>query len=193
MMNNTTSRLSFAPPRYQYEDYKRWDENWELIDGYAYSLLPSPVLKHQLFIGNCIRGFGNQLFGENTGCHLISRLDWIVNNETVVRPDILITNKKIETDYLMFPPVFILEVLASSTEFIDRNVKFELYEMNGVKYYLMADTNNKKTECYELINGNYQPISNTVFKLTETFEVTLNMKEFFWVMCTRLNFFPYKK
>lgn len=31
----------FQVPRYTYNDYKNWKEDWELVDGYPYQLLPS--------------------------------------------------------------------------------------------------------------------------------------------------------
>jgi hypothetical protein len=34
-------------PRYTYSDYQQWKEDWELISGYPYSLLPSATIKHQ--------------------------------------------------------------------------------------------------------------------------------------------------
>ena len=34
-------------PRYTYDDYKLWKDDWELIDGYPYSMGPSANGKHQ--------------------------------------------------------------------------------------------------------------------------------------------------
>jgi hypothetical protein len=42
----------FDFPRYTYNDYKNWKEDWELIDGYPMQFLPSAALKHNLIQGN---------------------------------------------------------------------------------------------------------------------------------------------
>jgi len=39
-------------PHYTYDDYKRWEGNWELIDGIAYAMAPSPIFEHQDISGN---------------------------------------------------------------------------------------------------------------------------------------------
>jgi len=32
---------------YTYEDYKRWEGDWELIEGMPYSMAPAPFKRHQ--------------------------------------------------------------------------------------------------------------------------------------------------
>ncbi|MBN2825405.1 MAG: hypothetical protein JXQ76_08785 [Campylobacterales bacterium] len=32
--------------RYTYEDYKEWEDRWELIDGVAYAMSPAPYPTH---------------------------------------------------------------------------------------------------------------------------------------------------
>jgi hypothetical protein len=39
----------FEPERYTYNDYKLWEGNWELVNGYPYAMSPSPKREHQLF------------------------------------------------------------------------------------------------------------------------------------------------
>ena len=34
-------------PHYNYEDYKQWEGDWELIDGIPYSMAPTPNITHQ--------------------------------------------------------------------------------------------------------------------------------------------------
>ncbi|TKK70889.1 Uma2 family endonuclease [Ilyomonas limi] len=80
-------------------------------------------------------------------------LDWKISNETVVRPDVMIVCGKIETDYLEFPPALIVEILSSTSLVKNRNIKFELYRENGVKYYIMADYTKETVEVFELIDN----------------------------------------
>jgi len=39
-------------PHYTYDDYKIWEGNWELIDGIAYTMAPSPIFEYQDISGN---------------------------------------------------------------------------------------------------------------------------------------------
>ena len=34
-------------PHYNYDDYKVWEGDWELIGGTAYAMSPAPMKKHQ--------------------------------------------------------------------------------------------------------------------------------------------------
>ena len=34
-------------PRYTYEEYKKWEGQWEIIYGIAYAMSPMPMIKHQ--------------------------------------------------------------------------------------------------------------------------------------------------
>jgi len=35
---------------YTYDDYIKWEDRWELIDGIAYSMSPAPYPKHQKIV-----------------------------------------------------------------------------------------------------------------------------------------------
>lgn len=54
-------RTPFNFPRYTYNDYKNWKENWELIDGYPLQLLPSGSFNHNNTIIELIVQAGNSL------------------------------------------------------------------------------------------------------------------------------------
>ena len=173
-MQQPITRLPFEPPRYQYEDYKNWSDEWELIDGYPYSLMPSPKRKHQQYNFRFARLIGNILARKSCDCEAYGEFDWIVNSETVVRPDAMIVCGKFDTDWLTFPPMLILEIASPSTYLKDKNVKYKLYELNGVKYYILVDTENKKVECYELINNVYQLKRDFTFLLAEGCDVEID-------------------
>ena len=76
-------------------------------------------------------------------CETYYELDWIVNDNTVVRPDCMVVCGDFKEDFLTFPPQLILEISSPNTRLRDRNTKFSLYEMYGVKYYLIADCDKK--------------------------------------------------
>lgn len=69
----------------------------------------------------------------------------------------------------------IAEILSKSTEERDRGIKYDYYEKEGVKYYLIADLKKKKLEIYELVDGKYlfQPYQNSFqFQLNEKCKIT---------------------
>lgn len=166
--------ISFDPPRYNYEDYKNWSDEWELIEGYPYSLMPTPKRKHQDFASNFVFISKGIIYSKGCNCKVYNEFDWIVNDETVVRPDCMILCGVFIEDYVMKAPVLIVEIGFPSTYMKDKNIKYKLYEMNGVKYYLMADTEKRKVTVFELIDGNYQIKEDSTFKLANGCEITLN-------------------
>ena len=144
-------------PSYTVEDYNRWEGDWELIDGIPYSMSPSPVRKHQLIAAALFLQIGNSINSQKencSDCNAFYELDWILSDSTVVRPDIAITCEE-TGDFLSKPPVVIIEILSPSTAFKDKHVKFDIYEEEGVKYYLVVDPNSKTYQVYELVNGHY--------------------------------------
>jgi Uma2 family endonuclease len=69
----------------------------------------------------------------------------------------------------------ILEVASPSTIIKDRNTKFSLYEMCGVKYYIMADPQKKSIEVFELTDNKYRQTSTTDFILTPQCSIQLDV------------------
>ena len=70
-------------------------------------------------------------------------------------------------DFLRFTPTLIIEISSRKTKLRDINTKYNLYELKGVKYYVIADTEKKPVEVFELFNGKYIPKNSTEFQLTE--------------------------
>ena len=152
-------------PRYTYLDYKQWKEPWELIAGFPYSMLPSAVFWHQKVAGNIAFAFKMSLGnGACSSCEVLMELDWIIDEHTVVRPDVMVICGKKPEKFLEYPPTIIVEVLSKSTLKKDRGIKFSLYESLGVRYYIMADPDKKTVEAFVLKNNRYQemPLKNTL-------------------------------
>lgn len=146
-------------PQFTYEDYCQWEGRWELIDGMPYAMSPAPVPFHQEINLILLSLFFSALKKHCNSCKVYMPVDWKINEKTVVQPDLLVVCKEIKNNYLDFPPVLIIEILSPSTAYKDRHEKFELYEEQGVKYYLIVDLRFKKIEIYELIENRYQPVS----------------------------------
>jgi len=163
-------------PRYTYADYALWEGDWELIDGHPYAMAPSPFGPHQRFSAELIRLTGNELHSHKCTCQVFADLDWIVDDETIVRPDVMIACGQPVEKYLEYAPVWIVEILSASTAFRDQIVKKELYAEQGVKYYLIADPDKKTIIVYELINGEYIAKPDGKFDLSDHCSIELNME-----------------
>lgn len=59
----------------------------------------------------------------------------------------------------------------------DRNVKFKIYESQGVPYYLIFDPDKKKTEIFKLVEGTYQFTETSVFLLDANCLIEIDLKK----------------
>lgn len=70
-------------PHYTYEDYEKWEDNWELIYGIPYSMSPAPIIKHQN-ISNKIAHQLYDLFKDCKECQVLLPVDWKIAKDTIV-------------------------------------------------------------------------------------------------------------
>lgn len=146
-------------PQFTYEDYCQWEGRWELIEGMPYAMSPAPAPLHQIINANLSSIFSISLSRDCSQCRAYIPIDWKINENTVVQPDLLIVCKKIEKNFLDFLPKLTLEILSPSTAFKDRHEKYELYEEQGVRYYIIVDPKFRKMEIYELTEGKYRLVA----------------------------------
>jgi Uma2 family endonuclease len=167
----------FDLPRYTYNDYKNWKEDWELVNGYPYQMLPSASPKHSKTQGKFIYQAENSLNkNSNCNCIVFPELDWKINDDTVVRPNIMIICGEPKNEVLEFPPVLIIEILSPYNLKTDRVLKFELYRENGVKYYLMVDVQKENVEVYQLVDNFYKQVEISKFQLDKTCEIEFDFE-----------------
>ncbi len=146
-------------PHYTYDDYCLWEGKWELIEGMPYAMSPAPVPAHQRVCVKLTMLFEERMRTNCKNCKLYLPIDWKISEDTVVQPDVLIVCGKIEKKYLDFPPVLVIEVLSPSTASKDRGEKMELYQMQQVKYYIIADPKFKKLEIYQLNSAVFELVA----------------------------------
>ena len=153
--------FNFEPPKYTYNDYKNWKDDWELVNGYPIQLLPSAIWKHSQTLSRCNFQVVKSLEqNEDCVCNVFIELDWKVNDFTILRPDLMIVCEDLKTDFLEFPPTLIVEVLSPATAVRDRTIKYEIYQSQGVKFYILLDYIKKTAEIFELKNNRYEQINN---------------------------------
>ncbi|NOX21394.1 MAG: Uma2 family endonuclease [Nitrospirae bacterium] len=170
-------------PRYTVEDYKRWEGDWELIEGIPYAMAPSPYGVHQKALGKLNTQFGAQLQKCSKSISLYPELDWIIDENTVVRPDLMVVCKEVE-EHLKEPPEVAIEVVSKNTAQKDEELKFQLYEREKVRFYILAYPDIKKVRVFELKSGRYDKVFDSddgIFSFTICKDCTLelNIKEIF--------------
>jgi Uma2 family endonuclease len=167
-------------PHYTYCDYEKWEGKWEVIDGIPYAMSPLPVPKHQRIAGNLHFEFTFQL-KQCSKCKAYLPIDYMVEDDTILQPDMLIVCEEIVKKYLDFPPVLVAEILSPSTAAKDRFSKFPIYQSQGIRYYLIIDPDLEDAEVYELFDGQYRITArgkdmNCGFIL-DTCQVSIDFKE----------------
>ena len=169
---------TFNFPRYTYNDYKNWKEDWELVNGYPVQMLPSASQKHSKIQVRLATQATNGI-DKNSDCDCIVfvELDWKINEDTVIRPDIMIVGGEPKSEFLEMPPVLIIEILSPSNIKTDRVIKFELYQENGVQFYLMVDPLKEKVEVFELIDNKYKQVDKQKFQIDKNCEIEFDYEK----------------
>jgi len=136
---NLMSSVPKYLPHYTVVDYRLWQGNWQLIDGVAVAMSPSPFGPHERIISRLSRMIGNAIDAKHLPCEVYTALDWIMNESTVVRPDLMVVCGDQPERHLERPPVLVVEVLSESTRRLDLIAKREHYREQKVPHYLIID------------------------------------------------------
>jgi len=150
--------------RFSYADYLTWPDNerWELIDGTAFAMSPSPGLRHQ----DLVLTIGSQLKSllRDTSCKtIVAPFDLRLSEQshtsdnyidTVVQPDILVVCDKVKLDErgCNGAPDLVIEILSPSTAKMDTLLKFNLYQKHGVKEYWLVHPNDQTVMVFKLLD-----------------------------------------
>lgn len=173
--------------KYTWNDYLTWpdEERWEVIDGVAYDMSPSPTPRHQIITGNFYRILGNKLEGKQ--CRpFIAPLDIYLDDYNFVQPDVLVIcdEKKIK-DRIYGAPDLVIEVLSQPTSLKDKREKRALYERFGVKEYVIVYPEDMFIERYSLHKGRFKEPdifgSNEVLNLSSLEGIEIRLWEVFEV------------
>lgn len=164
-------------PDYTIEDYNLWEGHWELIEGVPYALTPSGDITHQRVSGEMLYEISSQLKEVDTADEFVAlfSLDWVVSNHTVLRPDLIIISNDTE-DYIRTPPRLIIELLSKVTARKDRHLKYEIYEEQGVPYYIIIDPETRQFNIFVLTEGKYVERNDTSsFAISSTCAIELHL------------------
>ena len=139
---------------YTYDDYKNWEGERELIDGIPLSMAPAPMRKHQSLASEIIYNLREEL-EECIQCEVLGEIDYKVSDDTILKPDIVLTCGETNESYLTKAPEIIVEIISKSTAKRDEKYKFEIYEKEKVNYYILVYPNDLRAKIYKLKNSKY--------------------------------------
>jgi Uma2 family endonuclease len=142
-------------PHYTYEEYRQWEGRWELIGGIPYAMAPAPIIEHQRISNKIAHQLEEQL-QQCEECIALLPVDWKISEDTIVQPDNMVYCGEIENEaYITKSPRIVFEVLSPATAIKDANLKFALYEREGVRYYVMVDPRDRVAHIYENVEGRF--------------------------------------
>ena len=156
--------MATQPAAQTYADLERLREQgddhlrYELIDGELF-VSPWPSIRHQWVVSRLsVRLFGLARANERQVV-LLSPLDVIINDQTIVQPDIMFLAAdcaaRLVERGIKGVPTLLAEVLSPSTADYDRGPKLALYERAGVPHCWYIDPAAQALEAYALRGGHY--------------------------------------
>ena len=150
---------------YNYSDYLNWtfDGMVELINGKIFKMSPAPSSGHQIILmelsGICwqhLKGKPCKTFIAPFDVRLSKfKEDNLI--DSVVQPDLCIIcdPTKIDEKGCNGAPDMIVEILSPSTAQRDLDLKFKLYEENGVKEYWIVQPNDQTVSVFDLTDSKF--------------------------------------
>jgi len=140
-------------PHYTVEDYQNWDGDWELWQGTAVSMSPSPFADHGKILGKMVTALNNGIEAAQGRATVLVEIDWIVAHDIILRPDAVVVCGDAPQRHIESVPSIVVEVLSDSTRSRDLNWKREMYQEKKVPHYLVLDPVEKKMQWLRLSEG----------------------------------------
>jgi Uma2 family endonuclease len=161
---------------YTYADYLLWQfkERVELIKGKIFKMSPAPNSFHQDISWGLIREI-DKVFKKTTckmyaapfDVRLINYKESTADNQiiTVVQPDLCVIcdRTKIDEKGCIGAPDLIIEILSPGNSKKEMDIKYDLYEENGVLEYWIVNPWEQTIAIYVLENQRYIGIKPLIF------------------------------
>ncbi|TWT98323.1 hypothetical protein Pla52n_48350 [Stieleria varia] len=110
----------------------------------------------------------------------VAERDWIVRQDTVVRPDVMVICGDPPEGHQLAPPAKIVEVLSPSTRANDLGYKKDLYHEQGVTHYWVADLIAQTVAAFDMTSpgGESTPLGGiTRFTLGDNCQIEIDPAE----------------
>lgn len=152
--------------RHTYAEYLGWREEmrYELVDGIAYAMAPSPSRRHQEVLLELARQVANALQGGPCRAFIApfdARLPRGAERDeevdTVVQPDLSVVcdPAKLDERGCRGAPDWVVEVTSPASAGQDHIVKRSVYERAGVREYWLVHPVDRIVTVYRLEGGRY--------------------------------------
>ena len=122
---------------------------------------PSPVFNHQILATEILFSLRKSI-DECLSCVVVMEEDWKVDEYTVLKPDISFVCGQVGGKYITKAPEIIVEIISPSTAKRDEKYKFEIYEQERVKYYILVYPDDLKAKIYKLQNGKFNKVDDFI-------------------------------
>jgi len=146
------SNLAFVE-HYTVEDWKQWEDDWELIYGFPYAMAPSPVYGHQFVMGKIFRQL-DELLDDCSKCQPLFEMDYFIDKDTVVRPDTMVICYEPIVSIKKAPKI-IFEIVSKSSKRRDEIMKKDLYFNQKIEYYILVYPDKKEAKVYKYNKEDY--------------------------------------
>ncbi len=148
--------------QWRYADYLRLPDDgkrYEIIEGVLY-VANAPSIEHQFTVLKIAFHFELYNVEHNIGLVLTAPCEIHLSlTAKPVQPDVLFIRSERQpppgTHFFEGAPDLIVEVISPSSIRLDRHIKFDTYERNGVPEYWLADPKARLVEVYTLSNDEY--------------------------------------
>lgn len=178
--------MSPAPkynPQYTVDDYQLWEGDWELWNGVAVAMTPSPFGRHGTLLARITTALSNAIDVANCDSSVIVEVDWLVSPDTVLRPDLTVVCGNAPARQVEKTPALVVEVLSDGTRERDLTFKKELYRRESVPWYLILDPAVSTLEALRLdTDGQYVPgefATSLEIDICDTCPLSVNIERLF--------------
>jgi Uma2 family endonuclease len=153
------SGIPATQKKFTWLDYQSWpeDERWELLDGEAFAMSPTPSVRHQQVLGELMAQLVPQF--RNAACRVFAApLDVKFDDLNCTEPDLMIVCNpdQIRHRHIEGPPQLVVEILSEHSVSRDRIRKMRLYARFGVKEYWIITPWPPMIEVYHLDGPTYR-------------------------------------
>lgn len=149
--------------KFTYQDYLMMpsDKRYELIEGEFYAA-PSPNTSHQRTSRKLEILLEDFVTRNDLGEMFHAPYDVVLSDEDVVQPDILFVSKErshiITEKNIQGAPDLVIEILSTSTAYMDLVKKKKLYAKSGIKEYWIIDPKEKTAEVLVLKEKGFETL-----------------------------------
>ena len=126
---------------------------------------PAPMIRHQELATQIVIQLGKEV--ENCDeCSVLMEVDYKISDDTVLRPDVVLTCGETHEAYLTKTPNIVFEIIGPATARRDEHYKFHIYEKEKVPWYVLVYPESLVAKIYKNVEGRFDKRLDAT---TETF------------------------